>query len=66
MKETTTVTTVTIAPSISDRRKDPPKSPTIWVSNRFANHRVEKPRIGKVSPPSGPWKERMTMVTVGP
>ncbi len=64
--ETTIVVTITTRPSVSERLNEPQMSPTACSSNRSKNQCSEAPFIGKVSPPLGPWKLRMPMVTIGP
>src|SRR5579859_1260266 len=64
--EITTVAAITITPSITDRCSAPPISPTACCSNSRTNQRSETPFIGKVRPPSGPWNDRIMMVSVGP
>jgi len=61
-----TVIAVTTSPRVSERRKEPLKSPTRCCSNSAANQCVENPFIGKVRPPSGPWNDRMTIADSGP
>jgi hypothetical protein len=63
--ETTTVVTMTIRPSTATGETAPD------VAHRLLLEEVvepvsETPRIGKVSPPCGPWKDRIAMVIVGP
>ncbi len=65
-KEATTVTSMVATPRIIERCSEPAKSPTICFSNRFLNQCSETPFIGKVSPPDGPWNDRIRMVSVGP
>ncbi len=65
-KDTSTVTTMVARLRIIERWKEPAKSPTICFSNRLPNQCTDTPRIGKVSPPDGPWKDSTTMVMVGP
>ncbi len=57
---------MTIRPSRSERENEPPKSPTACFWKRLANQCTDMPFMGKVNPPFGPWKERMTMVESGP
>ena len=54
------------SPSAIERWNEPEKSPTICFSNRLPNQCSDTPRIGKVRPPYGPWKDSITMVIVGP
>ncbi len=61
-----TVAAMTISASMMERRNAPPRSPTICVPNSRPNQCSDAPFIGKVRPPSGPWNDRSTMVTVGP
>ena len=49
-----TVAAMTITPSNSDRTSAEPMSPTACSWNRRLNQCSDTPRIGKVSPPSGP------------
>jgi len=60
------VTAMTISPRIRERENEPPKSPTACCSVRFLNQCSDDPFIGKVSPPSGPWNDRIRMVEIGP
>ena len=64
--EMTTFAAITIRASTSERVMEAPKLPTICAWNRAWNQWNEKPFIGKVRPPAGPWKDRMTMVAIGP
>ena len=50
----TTVSTITTSPSRMERPKALHMSITPTPSKSDSNQNVEKPRIGKVSPPSGP------------
>ena len=61
-----TVAAITISPSISEREKLAPKSPTACFSNRLKNQCTDTPLSGKVRPPIGPWKLRMKMADIGP
>ena len=58
MTETTTVVTITIRPSVRLRENEPQMSPTACCSNNSRNQCSDAPRMGKVSPPSGPWNDR--------
>ena len=57
---------LTISPNTSDRRNEPQMSPTACSWKRSRNQWSEAPCMGKVSPPPGPWNDRMPMVMVGP
>jgi hypothetical protein len=64
--EITTFDTITMKARMSDRVMEAPKLPTICAWNSAWNQWKEKPFMGNVRPPLGPWKERMTMVAIGP
>ena len=66
MIEITTVITRTRAASVIDRPNDPTKSPDRCWATRAANQWNDTPFIGKVSPPFGPWKDRMKIADIGP
>ena len=57
---------ITSRPRLSERQKEPMKSPTRCWPKSAPNQWMLRPFIGKVSPPSGPWKERRTMADSGP
>ena len=57
--ESTTVSTMTTRPSLSERLKAAPMSTMPVPENTLPNHTSETPFIGKVRPPSGPWNDRM-------
>ena len=61
-----TVSTITTRPSLIERPKALQMSITPTPSNSDSNQKVEKPRIGKVSPPSGPWKDSTRIEIIGP
>ncbi len=61
-----TVRIMTVRPSSSERSKAEPMSTMPPPSQSFSNQWNEKPRIGKVMPPSGPWKDRTKMTIIGP
>jgi hypothetical protein len=42
-----------------ERQNEPEKSPVRCCPKRASNQTKENPRIGKVRPPVGPWKDRM-------
>ena len=54
-----TVTLSTSAASNSERANAPAKSPVRSCANSAWNQCSDAPRIGKVSPPVGPWNDRM-------
>ena len=64
--DSSTVSTITTAPSASERRKAAPMSTTPRPSHSCAYQCSDTPRIGKVSPPSGPWKLSTKIVIIGP
>ncbi len=58
--------TITTAPSPTERRNAAAMSTTPMPSQSLANQCSETPRIGNVSPPSGPWKLSTKIVIIGP
>ena len=48
-----------MAASSIERVNEPAMSPTRFCENSASNHSNEKPFIGKVMPPCGPWNDRM-------
>ncbi len=64
--ESTTVTIITTSPSQMERVKAAPRSTMPVPANSFEKQCSDTPFIGKVSPPSGPWKDRMKMANIGP
>ena len=66
MTEITTVSTMTTSARRKERQNAPPISTDPVFDSSTSNQWSETPRIGKTSPPSGPWKESATMATIGP
>ena len=64
--EITTVVTITISPSSSERCSAAAEIADRLALEQAANQCSETPFIGKVRPPSGPWNDRIMMVSVGP
>ena len=60
------VSRLTIEASATDRPKETGML-AIWSGlTMSSNHTVEKPTIGKVTPPCRPWKDRVYMTSIGP
>ena len=49
-----------------ERVKPPAKSPVRSCANSAENHLSDTPFSGKVSPPVGPWKDKMKIADIGP
>src|SRR3990167_5832705 len=64
--DNTTVHSITATPRPSERHSAAPMSTTPRPSASLENQCSDTPRMGKVSPPSGPWKLRMKMTNMGP
>ena len=61
-----TVKTITTVAKPNDREKDPLKSPTRCSLNNSLNQCNDIPFIGNVSPPVGPWKDKVIIASMGP
>ncbi len=62
----TTVNAITTRPNCSDLKNEVSKSPTNCSPNKAKNQWIENPFIGKVNPPFGPWKDKITIAEMGP
>ncbi|EWS53143.1 hypothetical protein X551_04069 [Methylibium sp. T29] len=66
LSASSTVSTITTAPSASERRSAAPMSTTPRPFHSSWYQCSDNPRIGSVSPPSGPWKLSTKIVITGP
>ena len=64
--EMVTVSTSTMSASTIERAKAPAMSPVRCCSNSASNQCSDTPFRGKVSPPFGPWNDRMKIADIGP
>ena len=62
----TTVNAITISPTLNERLSAAPMSTEPRPCANLWNQCVDTPRKGKVKPPSGPWKLKITMTSIGP
>ncbi len=66
MVEKIAVITMTITARMSERTSELLMSPTADGPVSFSHQKTLKPRIGKVTPPRGPWKDSVNIANIGP
>ncbi len=57
---------ITAIARMSERTSELFRSPTADGPVSFSHQKKLRPRIGKVTPPRGPWKDSVNMANIGP